>query len=298
MKGPTETDLEAELRASQRRKARGSIVTVAILFTGIAAFVGWYKWRDYASTHRPHEAPLTSEQRAALVAQIARSRELIAAADGQWRAAIERVDPMKIAGRGPQCSAIAYSRRGLAENPQSSSFGSWEILELPIDQFKGGGTASLTRAPFPITFIKAGEPIPEQSPEARLHLRQLKRMEAGLDEPTNFSFEERLRAARIEKLRADNVLLRIEAVKEAEELPSGSRYREEFEGGVVIASVWVFDQEARRVICAGSFAADSSSKVQLGVSSLNDDLLINLLRKIPDGAHEVPAGSTTRENAR
>ena len=284
-------DFEAWIRRSQRRRRVGLIVGALVFFGGIAALVGRQAWRKYRVTHPPSVA-LSKDQRSSMTARIAQSRWKIQEADQPWRTAIESVKPVESA-TGRTCKALEYARRVTGANPQSGSFGSWELsrVELPISQFRGGSTASLSRAPFPIGFVKRGEPLPSQSPEARHYLRELARIEAELDQPSWQTFAGRLAAATVDELRARDVLLRVEVAEEASEVRT-SEVRpgviREFVPGRLVAHAWVFDHELRRVVCAGVVEAQSSVTIDTGVSNLNDDLLTNLIRAIPDGVRAVP----------
>lgn len=278
-------ELEAALRRSERRR-RGVLIGIGVLgAAGALAFVVYGQRRAGGPGSRDPEPALTAAQQQQLVAAIAKSRETITAHDADWRAAIDGVEPHEVPAEAPACGALASSKRGLAASPQSSEFGSWELVDEPITRFNSGSMASLSRTPWPLGMSLAGTPPPAHSPHARFRLRELERLAAQLAEPSYHTFDERLRAATIDKLYANDVQLVIDNVREPE-LVAGTRDR--YSGGAITARAWVYDHDSRRVVCAGVVRATSSPAVDTGVTNLNDDLLTNLVRAIPDGVREVP----------
>jgi len=89
------------------------------------------------------------------------------------------------------CAELSWAKSSLQRNPQSSSFGSWELLDLPIHQFKRGSAASLSRTPFPLAIASAAGGLGSNSLDARYRLRQLDRETQQLETRPRFCRERR-----------------------------------------------------------------------------------------------------------
>jgi hypothetical protein len=285
-------DVDVYLRRERRRRRILTVVFVLMAAGGIAA-VAVASWRvEHPSA--PPKIELTAEQRGQIRAEIARSRSLLEEADRPWHSAIAAVDPAAVAAAegpgGGACNPIEYARRMLAENTQSSSFGTWELLDRPLQASggSGGSMMSLGRTPFPLAFIEAGEPPPAHSPEATIRLAQLERQLALIDTASHRTFEERLRVARIDALHAPSVLVELTEVRQPDETGGGGFAYREFAPGAVRARAWVYEPARGAVVCAGIVSAASSTSVDTGVTNLDEDLLVNLLRALPDGVRRVP----------
>lgn len=278
-------DLEAQLVRSQRRR-RTVLSAVGIAgAAGLALLFASGGRCGRGDGYADPQPPLTAEQKQELRDAIAKSRAAITAADAGWRAAIDAVDPAAVPTTAPPCNTLAIFNDDLRKSPQSSEFGSWELLDdKVIDRFNSGSMASLTRTPFPLGLVAADQPPHTASPEARFRLLELDRFERALDEPSSTTLAERLRDARIEKLYADNVYLVLDRAQDAQ-LVAGSR--DQYTAGAIRARAWVYDHTTKKVICAGIVTATSSTSVDTGHTNLGDDLLTNLVRAIPDGVRSV-----------
>jgi hypothetical protein len=279
-----EDDFEAGLRRSQRRKQIIVIALGVLVLGGVAALLGHRLLQKHEEEHyEPPTHALSDAQRKELATALENSRKLIEEADRPWRAAVAAVDPKTIADDAPPCPAL--ERFDLDDNPQAGSYGSWHLPEPPIDRFKGGSSASLSRTPFPVHMVRGV--IPPHSPEATIRLGQLESMSRQLSQDTHRTFEDRLGEATMDKLETTDVLLIFDVVREPE--GTGDPHaRDRFKPGAIVARGWAFDHETNQVVCAGLVTAQSSTTVDTGTTNLNDDLLTNTVRAIPEGVRKLP----------
>ncbi len=224
--------------------------------------------------HVVPEIKLTPAQEQDIAATIKQSRARIAELDKPWRAAITAVDPYVV--RDGKCHELEWAIAGLRGNPQTRDWGSWDVL--PPLAFVGGASASFSHAPFPITFLKVGEPIPDSSPHAAAEFTNFKSLEKGRWRTK--TFEERKQLATHETLSSVDVLVRFDRFIEPK-----LKEHDIFTPGELEVSAWAFDHDKNAVVCAGVFTAKSSPTVNWHYTNFNDDLMINLMRALPGGIH-------------
>ena len=240
------------------------MVRACVVLAAIAAC----KHDDTYGTPVPPIA-LTAAQHAQLEQQAAHSMQRAGELDRGWSAAIGAIDPRDDTGGAP-CKALAAARATLASNPQT--WGPWDV-DAPLE-FNASSIASLSRAPFPLEMVAPGGALPATSPELQARLARLARAKA---DPSWQTFDVRLAAVTIDALTTTDVLIALDHVKEPRRLDQAT-----FSPGSITARVWVFDHARDKVVCAGIAMATSSDDVDLLSSNLNDDLLIRLVRAVPD----------------
>jgi hypothetical protein len=212
---------------------------------------------------------LTAAQRAQLEQQAAHSMQRTGELDRGWSAAIGSIDPRDHTSGAP-CKALAAARATLASNPQT--WGPWDAA-APL-AFNASSSASLGRAPFPLEMVAPGGALPTTSPELQARLARLARAKV---DPSWETFDARLAAVTIDALTTTDVLIALDRVEEPRRLDQVT-----FAPGSIEARVWVFDHARSEVVCAGIATSTSSDEVSLLSSNLNDDLLIRLVRALPD----------------
>jgi hypothetical protein len=242
---------------------------VAVIAFSAIAVVAACKRDDGGGRPVPPIA-LTAAQRAQLAQQAAHSTQNAGELDRGWSTAIAAIDPRQHTS-GPPCKALAAAHYALASNPQSSDWGSWDVDPLG---FNASSIASLTRTPFPLQIVAPGTALPTTSPELQARLARLARANADSSFDT---FDVRLAAVTIAALTTTDVLIALDRFDEPRQLDKVT-----FSPGSITGRVWVFDHTRGKVVCAGIATATSSADVDLRSSNLTDDMLINLVRAVPD----------------
>lgn len=262
--------LEAIQRESQRRhrifvrtlKAGAIVVLVMVV---VAAYARFRRLNpDDTATYviRPpaEQAELEDERETASAALLG--------LDTGWRAAIDAVDPA-LHTTGPGCPQLASAEVRMRAHPQHVEFGSWEIGEIPLHDTESS-SYSLTRTPFPVTFVGVGEPLPTMSPEVRASLAMIDGRYHPRDrEPA--------------RLHSTDVLIQLVDVQRGHHASNSAVFTPSF----VTARVWAFSHGRHAVVCVGVVYATNSASVEFGVTNLSDDLMTNLLRAIPSHLHAV-----------
>jgi len=278
-------EFEASLRRSHRRRRRILVALAVVGAVGLGVLMTRNIWQAHPGQYGTRAAPthaLTRDQREHMMALIEQSKLKIAELDAPWRAAIERIDLIVLDGGGP-CEPLSGFRDALRGRPGSSWYG-FDVLDTPIDRFKGTEFAILTQTPFALAMVRVGDAMPSMSASARARLGELAKIRGELDKPTHWTFEELSHRATVDALDGPDVLLVLDEIREPER---DRRMKIGFVGGRIRARGWVYDHRDRRVVCAGLVQAESSETVNVRDQSLNDDLLVNVVRAIPGSMHRV-----------
>lgn len=201
------------------------------------------------------------------------SRALIDAADAQWQAALATaVMPPEDA---PRCTKLEFFRERLQSNYQT--WRGWDVA---------GESANVVQTPYPVTVAAVGAGLPEHSAVGYHRLSQLAQVERDLEATAPLSgFRTLLRMATVPEFRSTEIYFAPAASKAAREGP----YREaSFEGGFQAGTAWMYDHEAAKIVCAGEVVVGSSEVVELGYTSLDGDLFVNLVRELPYRLRAMP----------
>ena len=285
MTEPTDTEFEAALRRSAKR--RGLIVygSCGLVLAGILGALA-YAWIAHAEQVYEASHPggwlryeLTTEEKAELARAVGAARSQIILLDAGWRPAIDAVDPTA-GSSGDSCPDLASARMALLANPQGSEWGDWEIGALPLPDNEAT-TASLTRTPFPLTFVGPQAARPAVSPEARVQIARLEQR-AALDTVAFSARMQAVTAGTPAALATTDVLVQL-----VELVPPVHTGPQSFTAGTVTAQVWAYDHARHAVVCAGVVHAESTDEVHMGTTNLAGDLLTNLVRAVPLRLHPV-----------
>ncbi len=285
MTEPTATEYEAALHRSAKRRALLVYGTCGLVLAGVLGAIA-HAWIAHAAEVYEASHPggrlryeLTTEEKTELAHAVAAARSQLILLDAGWRPAIDAVDPTAV-GDGGACTNLAFARMALLGTPQGSEWGNWEIGEAPLPDSEATGS-SLTRTPFPLTFVGPRGARPAVSPEARVLIARLEQR-AALE---TVAFSARMRAVTAElpaALETTDVLVQI-----VELVPPVHTGPKSFTIGTVTAHVWAYDHARRAVVCAGVVHAESTDEVHMGKTNLAGDLLTNLVRAVPLRLHPV-----------